>query len=506
MLKVKQKETLIFLTVIFCTIIVSCFLTLRYFPVEPDAANSPLVWRAFLTTGFAAFRDWSPTPDNWYFTVYPVNFIFFSLFAHDGRIPLALSTSFFVVFTPLIIAIVIHFIKKNWSTILIPLFLTVLSAYTYNYGFIAHPFSHYSTNFYGVLIFAISFYNYKKNSFLLAAICMLIALLVSVSDPWFLATFFLPLLLIYIYFSWKKVTSMKISILYLVTFIIAMTHVVTRLLGLPVQRFHLVPWQQWLINAKWSVHVFGKSLNLFFIDNSITVNLSFIVWGMVLVYSFFTCWKRSNDAYFIATFSLLTILSIFSSFIISYDLPSDLSMRFFVNAICFLLTLTILGLAFKKNIFIYLVLILFFATSLYSHYENKFPISDQKIQTNAYMDFLNAHHLKFGYGDYWKLSNNVNWLSDGSIHITPVLFDNVTYKIKFNSVRSQTMKSWLTEEYIQKSPDRQFIAIPAIENAEPNSEANRRLSAIKQQIGAPDEILTFQEMTIYVYNRKIGLN
>lgn len=263
MLTIKPKETLNYLLIVVCTIIISYILTLRYFPIEPDVANSPIVWRAFLSEGFSAFKDWSPTSDNWYFTTFPVNFVFFILLSDDGKLPLIASASTFVILTPMIILAVINSTKKSWSSIFAPLCLILLPAYVYVYGFIAHPFSHYSTNFFGVLVFALSFYNMRRNSFFLAMICSILSLLAAVSDPWFLATYFLPLLLVHMFFSWKKVISKKITILFLIVFVIAMTHAVSRLLGLPVQHFKLVPLEQWMVNAKWSVHVFGKSLNLF---------------------------------------------------------------------------------------------------------------------------------------------------------------------------------------------------------------------------------------------------
>ncbi len=73
----------IYLSAIIFAVIASYALTYRYFPVEPDASSSPLIWRAFLTEGITAFKDWKPTPDNWYFTVYPINFIFFNLISDD---------------------------------------------------------------------------------------------------------------------------------------------------------------------------------------------------------------------------------------------------------------------------------------------------------------------------------------------------------------------------------------------------------------------------------------
>ncbi|XBS70892.1 hypothetical protein ABK905_07435 [Acerihabitans sp. KWT182] len=200
----KIYSALIFLSAMVIAGGLSYTLTFRYFSIEPDVANSPLVWRAFLTEGFSAFKDWAPTPDNWYFTTFPINFIFFALLSDDGKLPLILSTALFTAMTAIIIAAVLNSCKKSKISFLAIVCLTLLPAYSYTFGFLAHAFSHNSTHFFGVVIFALIFWNIKKNSRVLAIIYSLLALLTSISDPWFLASYFLPLLLTQMVFSWKK--------------------------------------------------------------------------------------------------------------------------------------------------------------------------------------------------------------------------------------------------------------------------------------------------------------
>jgi hypothetical protein len=42
------------------------------------------------------------------------------------------------------------------------------------------------------------------------------------------------------------------------------------------------------------------------------------------------------------------------------------------------------------------------------------------------------------------------------------MFDKVDFHIQFDSTRSQTLRSWLTDAYVQTSPERQFVAIPQL--------------------------------------------
>ncbi|KAB8313813.1 hypothetical protein EH228_00155 [Erwinia endophytica] len=506
MFKINSKKAIIFLLLLIACLISSYVLTARYFPVEPDAANSPLVWRAFLTEGFSAFKDWAPTPDNWYFTTYPMNFFFFALMGNDGKIPLILSTSIFIGLTSFILSSVIYSINKSWASLIVLTSLLLFPAYVYTFGFAAHPFSHYSTNFFGVLTFGLAFCNLNKKSPLVAIICTIIAIFASASDPWFLATYFLPLLLTHLFFTWKKEIPIKISIVFLVGFIISMTHLLPKMLGLPIQRFKIMPYEQWWVNAEWTVQVLGKSMNLFFTQSPIAYTTSFLVWSVIYLYSLITCLDKGKKSLFICLFSFLTVSGIISSFIISYDSPADISARFFVNAVCFIILLTALRLSFSKKHLIAVAFPLYIASSIYSYHMNETPLYNQEEQTYDFIAFLKKNNLSFGYGDYWRFSNTVNWLSLGEIHISPVLFDENTHRIKFNKPRLQTMKSWLTDNYAKDAPIRQFVAIPAIESAVPDSPDNLKIEALRNQLGNPDETFIFQGMTIFTYNHKISLN
>lgn len=502
MLSSQQMKRMIWLLLIAFTFVASWYLTFRYFPFEPDVANSPLVWRGFLTEGFSVFKDWYPTPDNWYFTVYPINFIFFSLLSSDGRFALTLSTMFFIFITPLIVAVIVNVTNKKISFIFAPILIISLPAYCYIYGFIAHPFSHYSTNFFGIVVFALCFFNLKKQSTAICLLYSLLSLLAAVSDPWFAATYFLPLLLTHLYFTWQKIITKKISIIYLITFIFTMIHAVPRWLHIPIQQFELVPFSQWSVNIEWVIHVMGRSLNLFFFDNNIAYSASLLIWSTLFIHALIVCWKKGNQSRFIAIFSFLSVAAIISSFIIGYDMPYEGSARFFVNAFIFLMMVITLRFSFKSNPLIAFVFALFLCSSYYSYYKYSAPIADQEAKTRAYIDFLKKNNLMFGYSDYWQLANNVNWLSEEEIHITSVLWQD-SFQIMSDSPRRQTMRSWLKPDFIQQSPERQFVAIPAVETADENSEANRRVNAIRKQLGAADEVMTFEGMTILVYNHRI---
>ncbi|CAK9886367.1 MAG: hypothetical protein XXXJIFNMEKO3_02795 [Candidatus Erwinia impunctatus] len=483
------------------------FLTEHYFPIEPDVANSPLVWRMFLSEGFTAFKDWRPTPDNWYFTTYPINFLFFALSGSDGPGVLALATSLFISLSALILYFVMSSVQKKLPTLCVVLCLTLLPAHVYIFGYAAHPFSHYSTNFFGILVFALCFINLTRQSIPLACFTCILAMLASVSDPWFQATYFLPLLIVNVYFSQKKIIRPAITITLAIGFISTLSNLalLQRLLGLPLQRFRIAPPEQWITNTSQVVDNLGNCLNLFFIHTPFTASLSFFLWAAIFLYAVVTAIKTgTKNGLYIGLFSFLTVSGILSSFILSYQFPQGATgARFFSNAICFGIFATAFGLSLTRHRLLMLIFPLYLASSLYSYSEQHDTPLNQAVKTEEYMTFLQQHDLKFGYSDYWHMSNTVNWLSYGKMHITPIMFDDQRQRVEFDRARPQSMKSWLSPEWLNAAPERQFFVLPLIETSTP---ADQQLKAITTQIGEPDEIIPFQHLMILVYHHRISVH
>ncbi|OON39730.1 hypothetical protein BTJ39_11870 [Izhakiella australiensis] len=486
-------------------VVVSVLLTWRYFPIEPDVANSPLVWRGFLSEGFSVFHDWCPTADNWYFTVYPINFLFFILTGSDGMPALIISTALFVSLTAIIATWMLNRVEKSYASLLALLTLTCLPAFVLTQGFAGHPFSHYSTNFFGVLALALAFYNLQRNALWIALLYSLLSFFASASDPWFLATFYLPLLLTLSYLALKKQVRKTHLLLFLITFIMSFTHAPQRWFGLPKQSFTIQPLEQWWTNAGWAWHVLGKSLNLFFFDNALAQGLSLVLWLGVLTYGFVIALKNGLQARFIALCSFFSISGIIASFIISYDAPASNSARFFINVIIFGVMLTTLAFIIRRRWPLALCLLLFAASSVGSYNQITRPYLDQQKPTDEYIAFLQSHQLSYGYSEYWLQANIVNWFTNGKIHITSVWFNPTDNKINFDAVRGQTMASWLQPAFINTAPQRQFVAIAAVADNDPHSVANQRLDAIRSQLGRPDEVLVFHDRTLFVYNNRIAL-
>lgn len=501
-----KNSSLLILSVISSLFLV--WITTRYFPVEPDVVNSPIVWRHILDNGISAIQDWNPTVDNWYFTVYPVNFLVFSLLGDDGLIALRLSTSLFSICIAITAMLTVRKCFGYIPAISSLILLSLIPAFSYTFGFMSHPFSHNSTNAFGFLCLLLSLLNIKYKNIAFTVFISTTALLSGVSDPWFMASYFIPLLMTYsLMCVWdRKLTPHTIIIL--IACIIALSNVIQSMLDIPPHHFKLVALSDMLINLKWTILLIGKSLNIFFIDNDLTSSLSFFVWAIVIFLSAYltlTDKEINKNKIYVVIFSLLSIAGIASSFVLSYESPDYISSRFFMNITCFALLLCCMGMSSRFKLFFYAIAFLFSVSSINSYINNKSPLHNQTEIINSYIDFLKKNDLHYGYGSFWDKSITVNWLSGGNIHITPVFFNPATGRIDFKSVRQQTLTSWHTQHAFNSAPERQFIAVTTANHPERCLEMTSCLSGIQEQVGKPDEILEFGTTKILVFNRKLNL-
>ena len=476
---------------------ISFLVTDRYMPIEPDAANSPLVWREFASNGFSAFSDWIPTPDNWYFTVYPVNFLVFMISGRDGVTELAISTSLFIAITAIICSVIAYIETKSSYSFLFSVIASALPYYSLTYGFAAHPFSHYSTNAFGLIgvLFFILSCRHGYNIPMVILSC-LIFILTSLSDPWCQAAFFMPSLLTSIYCNLKDKEGYINTIILAIGLAISMSHILTRYLGLPYIDFKIIDPSMWIENAKWVVLCIGRSMNIFFIEASYAYLASFLIWCIAFMYSVYNLVIIKRISINICILSFLSISAIITSFVVSYIGASDISARFFMNVYILCLLIVFINAIESRSVALFFLIALFSINSAFSYSKHKNSLHNETHETVKYMQFLNENSLKCGYGEYWKYSNNVNWLSNSEISIVPVRFNLNTYSLDFNRPRSQTMRSW---KGLCDNEKRYFVSIPTPYMGASKEESRKLLNGIKQQLGSPSEELKYSRFTILVY-------
>ena len=97
-----NKKSIEIVILLLCAISIS-YLSYIYFRIDADGVNGPVVWLEFKEHGFKSLTDWNPTPDNWYFTLYPVYFLFYLILGSYGA-PMLIFGSAFFAFSVIIIA------------------------------------------------------------------------------------------------------------------------------------------------------------------------------------------------------------------------------------------------------------------------------------------------------------------------------------------------------------------------------------------------------------------
>lgn len=472
------------------------FIISRYFPINSDYANSPLVWREFLDKGVSSFFDWRPTPDNWYFTVYPINFAIFFLLGDDGVIPLLISTILFAALVTLFSSEISKISNGKWSYVSVIVGTTLLPQIMLTDGFVAHPFAHYSTAAYGFLMLLLFTKNLSKNNIYITTMIAAIGLIANSSDMWNAPTFFMPILLVEIYLFLSKERRVSHLCVMAAFFGLSITHVLPILMGFDIQKFEIVDISMMLQNIYGSIILIGETINISVMKGNIFYIASFFVMLFLVLISVWIGWLSGGIKRYVTITLFLSLLGIVSSYIISNNSSFPGPPRFFVNVIPCVFAILAINLSGRYSRLLLVITILFAVTSINSYETKKWWAKGVITENNQYIDFLKKHDLQYGFGDFWDKSMTVNWISRGDVKIFPI-FIRDGYRLDPYSVRWQTMRSWHTEEFLNGLPKRQFFAISKGREC---SDVEKCVIGIQERYGYASEVLTFKKMTILVYD------
>lgn len=416
------------------SLIISLTLTNKYFVADSDTLNSVIVWHEIQLHGLSIMNQWTPTPDNWYFSVYPIHFLFFSLFGSGSNVIILIS--FIQVFLcALLSSLLIRNISGNYYSIYLMPALSCLSYFAYETGYVYHPLSHNITNLYGLLCLYIITTANEKNTTKGIAVAAL-SLVASISDPWYVVAYGLPFILgsIYIFIKNKKlnITFIYLQVLYLIIFF---SHIVQNKLGIPVARFQFVSIDEFWLNLNWYFYGLGGLLNILIHDSKLAKTISAILLVLLVCYTVMKNWK-ANEFFIIL---MLSIAGVSSSFIVGYPLKEEYSARFLIN-ICYLIPIILtvtLSCKWEKSpiIIASAMLILLGSTHLYQREVNH-SFSNEQL-----LDFLKDNDLKFGYGAYWSSrSTAITYLSNWKNVIRPMRINEQSGELMLDQYHAQVFK------------------------------------------------------------------
>ncbi|MDQ2228510.1 hypothetical protein [Citrobacter portucalensis] len=474
------------------------YLSYLYFRIDADGVNGPVVWLEFKEHGFKSLFDWYPTPDNWYFTLYPVYFLFYLVSGNYGAEMLIFGSAFFA-FSVILLGFIISRKLNKYSSLLICVIpLAVLPHIYWTHGFVQHPFAHYSTVAFGMLTCLMAMNAHKNQGLLSYTIVGIFGLLVCSSDMWAAPTYLLPILITEFVYLIRKETKLANFIVLAIFYGIALNHTIPKLLGINSQPFNIVDFDTMYGNAHQLILTVGEMFNIFLFRSNFLYILSFIIVGILFSY---ICTKgilkKENSSYFYML-SLLSVAGIISAYIISNPDPSQPIPRFFVNIAPFVFIAYSIAHGKITKWLTLIICILFMLSSMTTYNFKIKTYEDSEKEIKDYSSFLLDNNLRYGYGDYWNKSLTTFWVSNGEVIIAPVdISEDGT--INFNSPRYQTMRSWYDKEKrLSNGNVNYFIAIDGHEKC---GDTQSCINAISSKNGKPDKVLNKGDMTILVYNK-----
>ncbi|HCA7079838.1 TPA: hypothetical protein MX214_002992 [Citrobacter sedlakii] len=498
----KQTTNKLFYFACFISCLITIFLTSRFsytWITDPDSANSPIMWKEFLSHGFSAFNNWKPTFDNWYFTVYPLNFLLFFIFNDNGFVPLMLSSAIFIMAICLCSSKMADNLSGKPAAFAALISITLISPDLYN-NYYSHPFSHNSTNAFGFVVLAIYIITISSNRLLPAASVFILLVLSGASDPWILPSFTLPILIAEVYNSFINRKCYKYLAFLLLAFLTSFFNLVQHLFDLPTGEFRITTLDQMINNAQYAIVLTSKMMPLWVNPSIYTSYFIAFVWATVFTIAALVCFNRGKVLRIFSICCVLSVLGIYSSSIIGDQFPHQ---RFYVNVAPVVFLLISVAVRFYKSFLIPLFVTV--CVSVYGYSNSPLKYEENRNPVYEYMTFLSNNNLSYGYGSFWYSMNmTVNWLSNDQIHITPVFFNPENGAVYFKPARIQTLSTWHTKEFITGKPSRQFIAITQGQTGGdtcPNVQIC--IDGAQKQLGTADEILSYKNTTFLVYNKPI---
>ena len=490
-----NKKSIEIVILLLCAISIS-YLSYIYFRIDADGVNGPVVWLEFKEHGFKSLTDWNPTPDNWYFTLYPVYFMFYLILGSYGAPMLIFGSAFFAFSVIIIASTISKKLNKRSSLLVCAVPLAALPHIYWTDGFVQHPFAHYSTVAFGMLTCLMAMKAHRDQGLLSYAIVGIFGLLVCSSDMWAAPTYLLPILITELIFVIRKETKLVNFILLAIFYGIALNHTIPKLMGIDSQPFNIVDFVTMQGNAHQLILTVGEMFNIFFLRQHSLYIASFILVGGLFCYVCITGILRKDSSSYFFMLSLLSAAGIISAYTVSNPDPSQPIPRFFVNIAPFVFIVYSVAHSRMTKWLAYAICILFVLSSAITFNFGNKTYEDFEREIKDYSAFLLENNLSYGYGDYWNKSLTTFWASNGEVVIAPVdISENGS--IDFNSPRYQTMRSWYSKEAMP-SNGKYFIAIDGHEKC---GDIQSCINAISSKNGKPEKVLNKGDMTILVYKK-----
>jgi len=479
---------------------------------DPDSLLSLTLWAGFKSGGLAWIWHFKSTPDNWLLSIIPFNFLSFALFGPSAFLAILSGWLVYVLSACTAGAIALTLGARR-AAFALPIILLCLGHYAQICGYVAYPTSHGVTNLYGLATILCTLRAFKTGNSLYFAVAFLLALIATLSDPWMLVAYDLPVSLVLAVILLRKIPRRRLvfAAIFFALALIVLLHqkLIDHLQKIPGKIATLSTLR---INLEFIMRDLGGLLNLLpwnHSNNLAPAIISISLWTVaaILVVSGLRKTVIANphesggkQSIFLAIAACSSAATLAITLFINVPATS-LSARFILNAFYLfaILLATIIDLTWNnlprlQKSFISAIITLFIAAGLA-------PANSQSSGEPALplITFLSQNKLSYGYGPYWGAqANAVTALTAGAITIRPVMFSPLTGEIT-PQIRDQSSPAWyLPADFPARTPNFFVLITPDGEQC-----PNPALCAqgVVAQLGPPLRTLHHGAATILVFER-----
>lgn len=494
--------------------------------IENDSIFSLLMWEGVRQHGLVWLESWHYTIDNWLLSLIPMLFVQYKLFGASPQIPLFFGWFIFLCNAVVAALITLKITNKIRSLFVFAILLN-LNFFSHYVGFVSYSSSHNVTNLFGLISLLTLISWIDKPNLLKLSIILLMIVCGSLSDPWMIAGYTIPIFIFSIIFlissihSRRKYTT-KNAINLLLTLLLAILLIKTQALSIlkftPETNINIVTWKKFFINLHFYIKSLGLVFNVIPLEKVTTISRLFSFWLIfsLIIFGLFIKIKKDgiyNYNNYTILITLLSISGMSGAFLISDLQANEHAARFLINIIYLtpiLLAILMPNKTASCRLFNWSVITttgFFFFSSLISnwgHINNlnfRFRQNADVIET---ISLLKNNNLTYGYGSYWGSgSNTISVMTSYNIIVRPVSFNSQTGELVQNT-RAETSSYWYKAEDIPTGLSNFFIHIKS--DGEECPSIDICLNGIKKQFGKPDRIIKNKGAFIYVYKIDLLLN
>lgn len=499
--------------------LLSLQIVLKLFRFEPDAAHSIILWNNINLYGLNWVQNWSFTQDNWLFSLFPINFLFFLIFGAKPIIAILIGWGIFI--SSIIISGLIALELESKKSLYIVVFILLfMGLYSHASGFVSYATSHNITNLFGLISILLYVKFIKLRKLYLIFIVFLFQILSGLSDPWMIGSYTLPIILASFVLFLKSNTSKEKQEYFLLFSTMIISIIIVKIMFnffefLPDTPFIIGSWSIINSNGVFLIRDLGALFNLlpgndsnFFVSSFVSLFFVFIL----SVASLYIAINRglSKNVFAFLIFAFFSIGGILLAFLITDVQANTYSGRFLINIIYLVvisITISIIHnwhyISTLMKVFSIVITFLFVSSGIISNLQiiDKIRFTVDTESSDNFINFLVENNLTYGYGPYWgSLANSTTIASNYKVIIRPVTF-NIQSGYMQHDGRAQTSTRWYNETDYPAKQEKFFVIIK--NDGEECANTELCIEGVKDQFGKPLDILNYNDSTILVWNHPL---